>query len=436
MFSVVFEEFLGIPFELIVNESTDDVVIELSNGRKLHVDANWWGLIDGDLFNEAALPNVRNITCDFSAENEIPLLFGSDDIIVNDTCIYCGVDIFSTCFFMLTRIEEAIIEDIDNHERFPGVASVAYKNNFLDRPITDEYVEILWNMLSWLDNTLQRKSRKFSNFITCDVDWPFDPIGRSFFRTLATSISDIVRRRAVLSAIKRWLTYSRFSLGLAYRDEYRETINWIMKENEEAGNKVAFYFITRYTSPFDSSFDFDSKEMRVLIREIFQRGHEIGLHPGYNCFNHSSNFTESSNILKRVLAEEGIQQSCLGGRMHFLRWDVLKTPHLWEENGFNYDSTLSFADKSGFRCGTSREFTMYDLVNRKPFKLKQRPLINMESTIIDAHYENMGYTNESIQRFKYFKQKTEEFEGAYCLLWHNTHLKKKEERQFYRELIT
>ena len=45
---------------------------------------------------------------------------------------------------MLSRYEEAVLLDRDDHDRFPATASIAYKTGFLDRPIIDEYVEILW----------------------------------------------------------------------------------------------------------------------------------------------------------------------------------------------------------------------------------------------------------------------------------------------------
>ena len=118
-----------------------------------------------------------------------------------------------------------------------------------------------------------------------------------------------------------------------------------------------------------------------------------------------------------------------------MRWDTAQTPHLWEENGLAYDSTLSFADKTGFRCGVCYEFTMYDLVNRRPFKLKQRPLIVMECTIIAPRYEGLGYSEQAMQRFAYFKKVSHQFNGIFNLLWHNSHFENAQDKQFYKELI-
>ena len=43
---------------------------------------------------------------------------------------------------MLSRYEELITKDRDQHNRFPATASVAFKAGFLDRPIVSEYLEI------------------------------------------------------------------------------------------------------------------------------------------------------------------------------------------------------------------------------------------------------------------------------------------------------
>ena len=140
-------------------------------------------------------------------------------------------------------------------------------------------------------------------------------------------------------------------------------------------------------------------------------------------------------MLRRVLKEEGIKQDTLGGRMHFLRWDNSKTPQLFDDNGFDYDSTLMYADNAGFRCGTSYEFTMYDLANRKPFRLKQRPLIVMESTIIASRYEDLGYSEDSMKRFIMFKERSHAYNGTFTLLWHNNHFTNMKDKIFYEELI-
>jgi len=82
----------------------------------------------------------------------------------------CGIDIFASSFFMLSRWEELVNPVRDVHERFPAEASLAFRCDFLHRAVVNEYVELLWNMLIHLGVQQERKARNFSLVLTHDVD--------------------------------------------------------------------------------------------------------------------------------------------------------------------------------------------------------------------------------------------------------------------------
>jgi len=422
-------------YQVNIDEECEGFCIQLHNGSKVYLSSIFWDNVTDGYLKKSSLPKVCYIENDFTPEKNIPLLYGDGLLEVDTSSIRCGIDVFAACFFMLSRMEEAIITVRDDVSRFPATASTAYKNNFLDRPVVDEYVDMLWNMLIYLDPSLSRYKLKPKTFVTCDLDWPFDPIRRSFKLTFLKSAADLIKRKKFMQSMSTWKKFLIHILGIPQLDTYRRAIDWIMEVNEEAGNNVAFYFITHSTSRKDTSFDFNSSEMHSLLRSINDRGHEIGLHPGYNCFDNDSNFKVSVEKLRKAIRDVEIFQPEIGGRMHYLRWDVMQTPQLWEKYNLNYDSTLSFADKSGFRCGTSHEFTMFNLVTRKAMKLKQRPLVNMECTVIASRYEGLGYSDEAIERFKHFKKQTKKYGGTYTLLWHNSHFSNEQDKSFYRQLI-
>jgi len=54
------------------------------------------------------------------------------------------------------------------------------------------------------------------------------------------------------------------------------------------------------------------------------------------------------------------------GRMHFLRWQSPTSAHGREQAGIHYVSTLSYADRPGFRCGTCHLYQMFDPVVQRP----------------------------------------------------------------------
>jgi hypothetical protein len=446
---VLLGDFLGLHFDVETYEGDFIEITRPANSggtshlAKLTLDASFFYKAKQDWLQPQSMPVLPlanwipgddGIKANLILPN-IPVLYGSPGLVNNDNHIHLNLDIFGSAFFMLSRYEELIKKDQDNHDRFPAWASAAFKAGFLDRPIVNEYLEILWACLTQLWPGLARKERKASNFITCDTDWPFDPAVHSLKPAIMKIARLLIKEKSSIAAIRTGLNFVVAKFGLKVKDSYRDAISWMMDVNEAAGNRIAFYFITYNTSKLDSYENMGSAKMRALFREILSRGHEIGLHPGYETYSNPQNFKTSVDTLKRILEEEGIQQQQIGGRQHFLRWNTAQTPHLWEENGLSYDSTLSFADKTGFRCGVCYEFKMYDLLNRKPLKLKQRPLIVMECAIIAPRYEGLGYTSESLQRFNFFKQRTHQFNGEFVLLWHNSHFENQQDKEFYEKLI-
>ena len=168
-----------------------------------------------------------------------------------------------------------------------------------------------------------------------------------------------------------------------------KNIDWIMKVNSEMGNKVAFNFIPIQTnSQYDDENIFNNYKIKKLLKNIHEEKHEIGIHPGYDTFKSDFLFKQSVNEFKKILISLNIPINYLGGRQHYLRYDVSKTPHLWDNNGLDYDSSIAYSSMTGFKSGVCYEYRMYDLVNRKPLKLKQRPLIVMDYPII--HDESLG----------------------------------------------
>lgn len=440
---LVLEEFLGIPCEIKIHSKKNIIIECLGYTNKLFIDASFF--LDAELawLKKTSMPKLPLSTWNIHSSGlknnkittDLPVLYGKPKLVKNGSDWYLDIDIFGSIFFMLSRYEELVSNERDLHGRFPATASVAQKSNFLDFPIVDQYTEILWTCLSDSWFNLKRKKIKAKKFITCDVDWPFDPTLDSLEKAIKNMLFQLFKQKQVILSFSILFNFLRNKFGFKVEDRNEEAIKWIMEINEKEGNKVSFFFITYKTSHLDTNENFDSKKIRSLIRSISERGHNIGLHPGYETFNNRCNFSRSIKKLNQILKEENINQTELGGRQHFLRWDVAKTPHLWEEHELTYDSTLAFADCAGFRCGTSREFTMYDLVNRKPFKLKQRPLVSMECSIISKRYEGLGYTKKAKERFLHFKKQTEKYGGVYTLLWHNSHFTLKNDTVFYKELI-
>jgi hypothetical protein len=442
---VLFREFLGIDY---VAESTHgtDFLISMG-GRTLSFPDTFFSLAHGDWLSADTLPERPLSSWDTTKlglpvnvmESTIPIIYGASGSVVEAESIRLNLDILGSSFFMLSRYEEAVNSERDEHDRFPGVASLAAQEGFLLRPIVNEYLEILWSCIHHLWPTLSRKRRQFRTLVSVDVDVPYSNKGRmSFPRYLKKVAGDILKRGSPSTALKRSMGYilSFFNNDNYGYDPLYSNFDWMMKVNEEAGNVVAFYFITDQSdSEWNGCYSMDEPCLRELIRNINCRGHEIGLHPSYNTYKDRERTRREADILRKVMAEEGCEQTEIGGRQHFLRWDAFNTARNWNDSGLAYDTSLAYADRAGFRCGTCFEYPVYDLRERCALSLRERPLIVMECTVILDEYEGRGRSEEALAMMLELKKTCRKFSGDFTLLWHNSSIECRWDKESYRTLV-
>lgn len=445
IFSVILRDILGLEWH-IVGTSVEDEVIIFKEGSDKTIRMPVCFFLEKTIWlDRSSLPTLplsywdsRELYQPLKLFNSlIPVIYGDNDpkVLVESNQIRLPIDIFGSSFFMLSRYEELLFGHRDKHERFPASASVAFKSNFLDRPIIDEYIEILWFTIKRLWPSMTRRIMPKKINITCDVDIPYQN-DFSYWAILRGIGNNVLKQRNLQLAFSNLKKRLRARTGDFRHDPYLQNIDWMMDVNELENNKVAFYFITQNTNPiYDGRYSINEPVIRRLIKKIHNRGHEIGLHPSYDSYNDSERILYEANLLRNVMLEENINFSQFGGRQHFLRWDTRVTPINLENAGIQYDSTLCYAENSGFRCGTSREFTMFDVINRRRLNLRQRPLILMECSVISKRYQNLGYTDKALSTMMKLKNTALSIGGEFTMLWHNDHFNYPKDREFYTIMI-
>ena len=343
------------------------------------------------------------------------------------------IDIFGSAFFMLSRYEEVVKSERDEHNRFPAWASLAFQEGFLERPIIYEYVELLWAVIKRLWPGIERKKRTYQVHLTHDVDsvlyGPFAGVP-ALIKQMA---GDCLKRKEFDLAWKRMKAVFNSRRGFFDNDPHN-TFDFIMSLSEKYGLKSAFYFMTGGCSSRDAAYDINMPWIKKLIQSIGERGHEVGIHPSYESYLDSEAIYREFQALLGVTQECGIRQNTWGGRQHNLRWSVRQTWRNWAEAGLNYDSTLGYAQHAGFRTGTCVEYPVYDLATRTPLSLRERPLIVMDGTLINSGYMGLDY-HESTKIVQNISNMCKLMKGKFTLLWHNGKLVTRRNRDLYNKII-
>lgn len=348
--------------------------------------------------------------------------------------VHIGYDILGLSYWMLTRQEEVGRADLDNHGRFPATASHAYKHGYLERPIVDEWLHILGRVIERTWQGIELNKHAFCMKVSHDVDFPSRYGFGSVKRLIQAMAGDLLKRGDIKNAFRAPRIRLNTANALNPADPYN-TFEWIMDLSDRHGLISAFYFICGRTSNMDADYDLEHPAIRSLMRRIHQRGHEIGLHPSYGTYQTPSLITQEADRLRRIAAEEAIYQAQWGGRMHYLRWEQPITLRAWGETGMSYDSTLGYADRPGFRCGTCYEYQAFDPQRFEVIPVRLRPLIAMEVSIIDKIYLGTEGVREQLKNFIMLKENCKRVGGAYTLLWHNNNLVSKADRLLYRSVV-
>ena len=454
---VVLSDWLGLEYDLAL-EDGPRVSIQLagdSNGRELTLPDVLFATPSADWLTERSMPARPLARLNAGARPSpnphgpggawsgghlpvvMPVVFGEvgardDAIEETPTGLALAIDVFGSVFFMLTRYEEIARRVRDEHERFPGFASLAAAEEFLERPLADEYVDLLWRAIKALWPTLERRSSAFRLRLTHDVDQPWAALGQGPSAVGHAIAGDLLRRRDPALAIRRARALLAARTGRVDSDPF-DTFDLLMETSEQFGLKSTFYFQAGRTGTrFDGIYRLSDPPIARLLRRIHVRGHEIGLHGGYGSWRSTELIRAEFEALKTACRAGDSDQATWGVRQHYLRFENPETWRSQELAGFEHDSTVGFADNIGFRAGTCREYRVFDLLDRRPMNLRERPLVIMDATLFGYMSLNL---DEAAARARAIVSDCRRHGGDAVLCYHNSSLAGSRERAHYRELI-
>jgi hypothetical protein len=372
-----------------------------------------------------------------SVEERLPVIYGerpAPPALVSDDAgaVRIAVDVFGSAFFMLTRYEELVDATRDAFGRFPAAASLAYREGFLGLPVVDAYAELLWRALERAWPRLRRRAGAFRLALTHDVDRPLSFLGRTPFDFVRQLGADVLLRRDARLVARRVRSWAGIRHGDHRLDPYN-TFDLLMSVSERHGLRSTFNFLaTEPSRGLDASYAIEDPWILGLMAHIHERGHEIGFHAGYHTYRDAERTKREFARLRAATGGLRDSDARWPARQHYLRWDNPSTWSNLDAAGIDEDSTLGFADHVGFRAGTCRDFPTFHLRERRPLRLRERPLIVMDGTLFDYMALAPDAAAETVIDLA---RRCKRHEGTLTLLWHNSSLPTTGERRRYAALI-
>ena len=294
-------------------------------------------------------------------------------------------DIIYNTFFFISRAEELINSQRDEHGRFLAKYSILGQQNRLMIPTVDEYARMLMKMLD-----LPLPVPSFSKiYLTHDVD------SIDHYRHLRGAIGGILRGqwRNVLASLRDIHNDPAF------------TFSWLISQDKKVEGAECIYFVKDtmgkgYDYP---QYNLDGKDFETVQQLIENSGAKIGWHGSY----YGGRLKVKSERLKVRLH-----------RSHYLRCSLDRMQEL-VDMGAKEDFTMMFPDHVGFRLQTTRAVRWINPKTMTLTNLVLHPLTVMDCTLSNANYMNLCEDEAYFECQRLF-EKIHQNAGEVVLLWHNT----------------
>ena len=277
-------------------------------------------------------------------------------------------DIFAAGFYLISRYEEYLPHVQDEHERFPSQESIAFKNNFLEKPVIDIWAYKLLDLLKEYFPNYDYKTRKFKYISTFDVDNAYAYKNKGIVRTIGGFANDVFQLRLV----NFW---NRLLTVLNFRNDPFDTYNEILRIHKKYNIETLFFVSLGDYTTFDKNVSSSNSTYKSLLKSLADYV-KVGLHPSY--------FTlKDEGMLKKekIRLEQTINTPVKFSRQHYLRFSMPETYHTLLDLDILEDHTMGYAKQVGFRASTCTPFYFYDLDFEIQTPLKVFPFAFMDGAL-------------------------------------------------------
>lgn len=312
-------------------------------------------------------------------------------------------DPFACIFYMLSRYEEYLDFEPDTHQRFPASASIAAHANFLHLPVVELWVQSLYKAIKAVFNNFSIPSSSYRFHPTYDIDIPWAYKHRGI-RGLARAGLDVAQ--AKWAVVKE-----RFKVMTGLQQDPFFTFAELEERHKHYAIRPFIFWLVADRAPFDINPNTELKAFQTLIQAC-STWSDTGLHPSYR----SNQVPECLSMEKNRL-EKISNQDIRSSRQHFL---CLRFPHTYQHliaAGIEHDYSMGFADRVGYRAGTTHSFLWYDLANEQITNLRVHPFVAMDVSL--RKYNNLDATAAQAE-LKQLQAYCKKHQLTFRTLWHNS----------------
>lgn len=301
---------------------------------------------------------------DMKWENDFPYCFALAEVHENGI----GWDVFSACFYFLSRYEEYLPFAPDVHGRFPAEESLAFHQHCLQLPLVDLWAEKLSDKLQLKFPAFSVPKRKACFKPTYDIDIAYAFREKNWSLNLLGSVRQKIRHDQDGLILRK-----KVRAGLV-PDPY-DTFEALQKLHAQEDIRPLYFVLFARRSRFDKGISPRNQHFRQQIRKLSEEG-EVGIHASY-----ASAFSKSKRIQHEIHSLFHCTGKNIGSnRCHYLRLHFPDTFRNLITSGIHDDYSMGYSTQAGFRAGSCTPFRFFDLKKNCSTSLILHPLLLMENS--------------------------------------------------------
>ncbi len=328
-------------------------------------------------------------------------------------------DIFAVSFYLLSRYEEYLPHEKDMYGRYAHENSVAFKENFLNIPLVNIWLEDFKKSLQIKFPNLKPQTSNFKLLPTYDIDEAYSYKHKEWWRSAGAAIKDLLKGN-----FDR-LTLRRNVLNNKVQDPF-DSYNWIDNMHRPHHFKPRYFFLVpEKTGKYDRNILPKETALQVLIKQHADK-YQIGIHPSWQSGDDTSLIKKEKERIEHITTIK-----IISSRQHFIRFTLPQTFRHLIDAGIKEDFSMGYGSINGFRASVASPFYWYDLEKEEATYLLLYPFCYMEA---NSFFEQKITPQQALEEMRHYYQQVKKVNGTFISIWHNTFLGTDERFKGWRDV--
>lgn len=317
-----------------------------------------------------------------------------------------GFDIFAASFYLLSRYEEYLPHETDSLGRFPANKSLAYRENFLQIPLIDLWLQQFEKKMQCLFPAYQLPQHSFTFIPGFDIDMAF----KYHYRGIIKNMADFFK--AMITGNFEKFTESARAFTGNQRDPFDVFDEMTQILTTQHLPALFFFLLSQNKHKLDKNIAPYKKGMQRLIKRINQQ-FETGIHLS----------VQSSTAPNLAVAEQEIKiltnlikSPTTKNRFHYLYFQLPNSYDRLIELGITADYSMGYSTVNGFRASYAQPFQWYHIPKETTTNLTVYPFCWMDTTAIFHLKQTPQAAYAELQQLLQITQSV----NGFCMpVWHN-----------------